>query len=92
MGSACKLDDIIFWGTSPLNSREEEVRARNSPDEFAEKKFNHTGSAPRRNKFQDMKAHLCYKKKNGTARIQTVQVRRQFYFASISPVTIIGTF
>ena len=91
MGSACKLDDIIFWGTSPLNSREEEVRARISPDEFAEKIFNHTGSAPRRNKFHDMKAHLYYKK-NGTARIQTVQVRRQFYFASISPVTIIGTF
>ena len=63
MGSACKLDDIIFWGTSPLNSREEEVRARISPDEFAEKKFNHTGSAPRRNKFHDMKAHLYYKKK-----------------------------
>ena len=63
MGSACKLDDIIFWGTSPLNSCEEEVRARISPDEFAEKKFNHTGSAPRRNKFHDMKAHLYYKKK-----------------------------
>ena len=81
MGSACKLDDIIFWGTSPLNSREEEVRARNSPDEFAEKKFNHTGSAPRRNKFQDMKAHLYYKKKK-MARLEYKRCRCEDSFIS----------